>query len=214
MRRLIRLVLLLLGAALFGGTAQAHPHVWISARAELVYDGQGRIAAVRHRWTFDEGYSVFAVQGLDKNGDGITSPEEMAELATFMTASVAEFGYFTALKAGGAAQGFGLPRGERLDLENGRLTLSYELPLKVPAPSRIVVLDVSDKTFFVQFEAADGADAVTLAGAPAGCTVTVSRPKPPVATETGKLGEAFFQSLSDAATYSAQLANRAMVACP
>lgn len=210
---LLRLLVLLAG--LVPALASAHPHVWIRAAAELVYGDGGTVTAVRHRWTFDPGYSAFAVQGLDKNRDGQTTPDEMAELAAFMTQSVAEFGYFTSLRAGGTRQDFGRPHGETLALDKGLLTLSYELPLKAPAPGRTVVMDVSDKTFFVQFETADGSDPVTLAGAPAGCKVIVSRPKPPAgAADPAKLGEEFFQQLNNAAAYAAQLASRATVACP
>ena len=37
--------------ALFGVTAaQAHPHVWVDAAAEIVYDGSGNIAATVSPW--------------------------------------------------------------------------------------------------------------------------------------------------------------------
>lgn len=208
-------VFLVLITGLVSGPALAHPHVWITARAELVFGTDGKVAAVRHRWGFDEAYSTYAVQGLDTNGDGQTSSEELKELAAFSTGSLAEFGYFTSLKSNGAKQALEKPRAEGMALEGGRLTLSFELPLTAPAANRLLVLDVYDPTFFVEFKTAEDPDAVKLVAAPTGCAVTVTRPKPVAPPADGKaLSESFFQSLSAASSFGSQFANRAMVACP
>ena len=53
----IRWVLALLVAgfvALGAATAEAHPHVWITAKSELIYAPDGTITGVRHAWTFDD----------------------------------------------------------------------------------------------------------------------------------------------------------------
>ena len=39
------------------------------------------ILGFRHKWTFDEMYTSFAVEGLDANGDGLYSEEELKPLA-------------------------------------------------------------------------------------------------------------------------------------
>ena len=57
--------LLLAGlVVLGGGAAQAHPHVWITATSELLYAPDGSITGVRHAWTFDDMFSVFATLPL------------------------------------------------------------------------------------------------------------------------------------------------------
>jgi len=38
--------------------AQAHPHVWITAKSEVVYAPDGSITGVRHAWTFDEMFTT------------------------------------------------------------------------------------------------------------------------------------------------------------
>src|SRR5215204_4000259 len=88
-----------LAAAAFAGPALAHPHVWVTARAEIVYAADGKITGVRHAWTFDKGYSAFLTQGLDVNKDGKVTPDEMQELAKENTESLSEFEYFTSVKA-------------------------------------------------------------------------------------------------------------------
>jgi hypothetical protein len=65
--------------------AQAHPHVWIIARTEMLSDAEGRLLALRHTWTFDPAYSAFAVMGLDKDGDGKPDPNELGKMAATMS---------------------------------------------------------------------------------------------------------------------------------
>src|SRR5689334_18733285 len=60
--------------------AAAHPHVWITVETTVLY-ANGAFTGLRHRWTFDEFYTAMAIEGLDKNNDGVYDREELAELA-------------------------------------------------------------------------------------------------------------------------------------
>ncbi|MGU3361138.1 DUF1007 family protein [Methylobacterium sp. M6A4_1b] len=211
----------LLGAALAAAPAQAHPHVWVTTRAEIAYGDGGRVTGVRHAWTFDASYSAFVTQGLDANKDGKLTPDELSGLAAENTANLAEFGYFTKMKVGGKEQAFAEPVEPRMAMEGDKLTLSFLLPLKAPVVQGrgVTALEVYDPTFFVAFSLAEGAEAARLAGAPAGCAATLTRPKtetPDARTADAKPGmsEAFFEALTSASNYGVQFANRIIVACP
>ena len=56
----------------------AHPHVWVSVETTLVYDN-GRISGFQNSWTFDDAYTSMAIEGLDANGDGKYSRDELTE---------------------------------------------------------------------------------------------------------------------------------------
>jgi len=73
----------------------AHPHVFVEARTKLVFDDAGEAVAIRHVFRFDDAFSAFAIQGFDKNNDGVYSREELSELAQVNIESMADFGYFT-----------------------------------------------------------------------------------------------------------------------
>jgi ABC-type uncharacterized transport system substrate-binding protein len=213
--RLLHASVFALAAVALAGPALAHPHVWVTAKAELVYAPDGRVAAVRHSWTFDQAYSAFVTQGLDKNNDGKLTPDELQDLAKENTESLVDFEYFTAVKANGAKQSFDPPRDPSMSFANDEATLAYVLPLKAPmAAPKLLALEVSDPTFYVAFTLAAGDDAVRLAGAPKGCAITISRPKPVEAAQQQNLSESFFQALDAASNFGAQFANRAIVACP
>lgn len=206
--------LLAFGFAVSG--AQAHPHVWVTARAEIHYAPDGTVTGIRHRWSFDEAYSAFAVQGLDKNKDGKLTSDELAELAKVNVESLHEFGFFSKARANGAKQEFAQPVDYGLVYENALLILSFTLPLKTPAQARRSFgLELFDESYFVSFTWAEGDDALRLAGAPDGCKVTVTRAKNQDAQPQGQqaLNEDFFASLAGK-SFGAQFANKALVACP
>ncbi|MDD7911815.1 DUF1007 family protein [Pseudovibrio exalbescens] len=77
------------------GVALAHPHVFVQAKSELVFDDAGYLTAINHKWLFDDLYTAFAIQGLDANGDGKLDQDELSELASVNVQGLEEFGYFT-----------------------------------------------------------------------------------------------------------------------
>lgn len=212
--RSICLGLALAAAGLAARPAAAHPHVWIVTREAIEFDGEGRLRAVRHDWTFDEAYSAFAVQGLETGPDGRPKADKLAELAKVNVESLSEFDYFTAGKANGAKLAFAAPVDPSVTFDNGQLTLRFRLPVKVPAAiGRSLSMEVYDPTFFVDFALGDGPDAVRLVDPPAGCELRVNRPKPPDPARTNDLSESFFSGLGAASNFGAQFSNRILVAC-
>ncbi len=197
---------------LTSATAQAHPHVWVTLNSELVFAPDGTVAAVRHAWAFDEMFSSFAIQGLDKNNDGKFSREELKELAEVNVTSLEEFNYFSVAKSGGKDVTFDKPKDYWLEADKDNvLTLHFTLPLKAKAAKGDFTVDVYDSTFFVDLTFADGA-VVKLDGAPAGCVAEVKRPQPQ-STAQSNLSESFFNSLSASSQFGSQFANRISLSC-
>jgi ABC-type uncharacterized transport system substrate-binding protein len=192
--------------------AEAHPHVWIVARGEIVYGPDGAMQTIRYAWTFDEAFSAFAVQGLDKDNDGKLSRDELQPLAEVNVTSLKEFEYFTVGKNGEKPIEFGAPVDYWLVADEKKLlTLHFTLPVK-SASKGAASLDIFDPTYFVAFEFGEG-EAIKLSGAPTGCALEAKKPAP-APTTTGRLSESFFNSLSAASQYGSQFANRVAVRCP
>ena len=85
--------------AVSGTPARAHPHVWITAEATVVYE-RDAIVGLRQKWTFDEFYTSMAIEGLDANNDGVFDRKELAELASVNMEGLKEFNYFTVASIG------------------------------------------------------------------------------------------------------------------
>ena len=132
--QLLKLGLFLLFAILPTGIAFAHPHVWVTMETEVVLSPEKEITGFRHKWTFDEGYTNFAIDGLDTNGDGIYSEEELKPLAQTNIEALKEFDYFTFPFMGETKVKAKEPVDYRLDYKDKRLTLTFTLPLEQPVP--------------------------------------------------------------------------------
>lgn len=67
------------------GPAVAHPHVFIDATVEVIFDAEGRASALRIGWTYDDLFSLVMVEerGLDPDYDGTLTAEETARLSGF-----------------------------------------------------------------------------------------------------------------------------------
>jgi ABC-type uncharacterized transport system substrate-binding protein len=202
------LALFMLGA----GVAQAHPHVFITARSELLYAPDGSITGVRHAWTFDEMFAAYALQGTEQKTKGVYTREELAPLAQTNVESLKEYGYFTFARADGRKQKLDDPVDYFLEYENGGLTLHFTLPLKSPVKAKELTVEVFDRSFFIDFQMAKQ-DPVKLIGAPGGCRMNLDRPSDG-ATVAQKLNEQTFSDGGNNANFGAMFANKITVNCP
>ena len=209
--RLIAVLLLVCFATLGSGTAQAHPHVWITSTSELIFAPDGSITAVRHAWTFDDMFSTYALQGIESKKKGEYTHEELAPLAQTNVESLKEFGYFTFAKADGKKAKFEEPADYFLEYKDGLLVLHFTLPLKTPVKPRVLALEVFDPSYFIDFQLAKN-DPIRLVGAPASCAFDFQRPNDGAAGAQA-MGE---QSFTDGgnANFGARFANKITVTCP
>ncbi len=177
MGRFLTVLVLAVAAGLAAaGAARAHPHILIDARTELAFDDNGKVRAVRHVWQFDESFTEVAIEGLDTDGDGKISDQELLPLAELNMTSLAEYGFFTRLLSGATALALAPPEEYWLEFVDGRLTLFFSLPLATPAPvGPGLMLEVGDPEYFVAF-LYPGDAGVTLVDAPAGCHATFHPP--------------------------------------
>ena len=204
---------LALGLALASGTANAHPHVWVTMKSEVVYAPDGAVTGVRHAWTFDDMFSTYATQGLESKEKGVFTRDELKELAEVNVTSLKEYDFFTYAKANGKKTKFAEPVDYWLEYKDQLLTLHFTLPFPAPVKAHTLDLDIYDPTYFVDFSFAEK-DAFVLKGAPAACQFTTKKPSDAeVDAKVKNLGEAFFAQ-ADSSNYGSMFANRVAVKCP
>ena len=191
--------------ALTGGSASAHPHVWITMKAEVIHAPDGTATAVRHAWTFDEMFSVFATQGIETKKKGEFTREELMPLARTNVESLKEFDYFTLAKASGKNADFADPVDYHLVFKDSALTLYFTLPFKTPVKAQELVIEVYDPSYFVDFTM-DEKDPVALVGAPKQCKLTALRPGDPTSGQP--------PSQMNPSNWGQSFANRILVKCP
>jgi ABC-type uncharacterized transport system substrate-binding protein len=202
--------------AMTAAAASAHPHVWVTMKSELVFAPDGSVTGVRHAWTFDDMFSVFATQGLEAKTKGEFTREELAPLAEVNVTSLKEYDYFTYAKANGKKLEFNDPAaGYYLDYDKKEtvLTLHFLLPLKQPVKAKELTLEVYDREFFVDFSFAEK-DPAKLVGAPAQCKLTVGKPQEMNAALAQQLGQLGPNQRDSSLTIGAEYANKILVKCP
>lgn len=190
--------------------AQAHPHVWVTART-IVQLNSGQLTGLQHAWTFDETYAADAVAGLDTNKDGKYDREELSRLAQTNMDGLKEFGYFTTASVAGNAVEFGTPTDYWLDFTDGLLTLHFTLPLvqSVPAKGAALQFTVEDPSYYIAFDFAKDV-AVRFSG-PALFGCKAAREKEPASTDQQNLSAAFGSQFDPAGEDGSNTIN---VKCP
>jgi ABC-type uncharacterized transport system substrate-binding protein len=204
------------GLALMGTAASAHPHVWVTMKSELVYAPDGSVTGVRHAWTFDDMFSVFATQGIDAKKKGEFTREELAPLAEVNVTSLKEYDFFTQAQANGKKVEFTEPpAGYYLDFnpKDTVLTLHFTLPLKEPVKAKDLTIEIFDREFFVDFSFAEK-DPAKLVGAPAQCKLTVGKPQEMNAAMSQQLSQLGPDQKNTSMTIGAEFANKLSVKCP
>lgn len=193
--RIAALMAAALGSCLASGGAMAHPHVQVSVKTVIVLDDAGAITALRHAWTFDEPFSAYSTQGLDKNKDGKLDREELKELAQINVESLHEYGFFSFLKQGKASAEFGAVQDYYLTHDGKALTLHFTLPVTSKKPAiREAKLEVYDPSYFVAFEFLKEKP-VEIEGGKLACTAEIAPPSASVTQRLSQLSESFFQSM-------------------
>ena len=174
-RRNLYIVMAAMMAPFLATGARAHPHVWIEMQSDVVFTDDGLIKGVDLEWTFDDAYTQMALEGLDVDGDGLYSQDELAPLTKENIESLKDYEYFTVMRANGEQQKIGPITDYGQIWSNNKLTLHLQVPLVRPIDPRKeeFMLKVYDPEFFIDLEyPAD--DAVDVTGKiPPSCKLVV-----------------------------------------
>src|SRR5581483_2923963 len=180
-------------ATLTGGV-RAHPHGWITVETTVLYD-KGQFTGLRHRWTFDEYYTAMAIEGLDKNKDGIYDRDELSELAKVNIDGLKEFGYFTYPVVAGKDVKLKDPQDYWLEHKDNALSLVFTVPFVEPVPqnAKDFAFVVQDPEFFIAFLPAKTDPVKFSDGVPKSCKATIGNPKHEGDDADERLAKAFAQ---------------------
>ena len=194
--------------------AWAHPHVWIDAVAELMFDDAGRLRGVRVYWAFDEMYSAFATEGLDTDGDGTVSAEELAPLAATNVRELREWGYFTVVEVDGRPVDYGEVREFGMRSVGGRLAMWMHLPFAAPVDPRAadVAIAMYDPTFYIAIDLVRNQPVRINGAMPSACHFAVVEPEE-TDQDLQMQPESFFQALDPASGRAAAYARSIRLRC-
>jgi ABC-type uncharacterized transport system substrate-binding protein len=156
--------------------AQAHPHVWVKMRTGVIFNDQGLIEGINVEWTFDDAYAAEALTGMDANGDGEYSQDELKPLTKENMDSLKDYNYFTYMKADGKPLAAATPINAGQTYNGKKLQLHFEVPLQKPFDPRSgeFMVKIYDPEFFIAFDYAKEEPVDADGTVPAGCKVNIN----------------------------------------
>ena len=154
----------LAAAIVYSAPARSHPHVFIDNVAFVEFE-DGKIKALRLRWTFDEIFSFLLFEDFDKNKDKAFGAGETEALRKGAFEALKELSYFTHIRIGGELKPLERVTDFKASADKGRVTYEFVAPLDKPVDPRAtdVTFGVYDETFYVSV-AHDPIDPVRLNG--------------------------------------------------
>lgn len=166
-------------AALAPRPAAAHPHAYADIEVELVVSADGRLAALRQTWVFDDAFSAFTIP-RPRRGRPANGPDPAAlDAARRMVGDLHAHGYFTLVQREGRRLATGKAGELRGEMREGRLAIGFLLPLAEPVELRSAAVSyaVFDPGYYIEMLHRDAA-AIAIAGHAAGCATRLVAPAP------------------------------------
>ncbi len=164
-------------AGLCAAPALAHPHFFVDAGVEVIFDAEGRAEAVRITWTYDEFFSLAVVseRGLDADFDGALTADEAKVLTGFDMEWDPGFPGDTYALIGNRTLELSQPEAPTADYRSGRVTSThlrrFAEPVEIGADPLLV--QIYDPTYYTAYTISVPS---VLTNAPAGCAHAVFTP--------------------------------------
>jgi len=169
MRRISSAILVsLFLSAMLASAARAHPHIWISATASFLFEGD-RVVAIRQAWTFDEFFSSALIKDFDVNRDGKFDKAETEQLKQNAFSALKDFTYFTHVRVDGKNLKITEVSDFEADIVDGKIIYRFtaRLPKPVDPRTQKVSFGLYDHTYYVDVALQDDGYKAVNAG---GCT--------------------------------------------
>ncbi len=167
-------------ASVLAQRAEAHPHVFVDAKMEIVGGGAGtQLKAIRNIWRMDELFSSSVLFDFDKNANGVLDPEELAKVGETVRQSIGEWDYYTLITISGRPVRMTPPDRIRALYQKDQLLLFFEMKPAEPVDlaKEAVTFSTFDDSFFVAFDYADETD-FALLDLPQSCSRAFTVPDP------------------------------------
>lgn len=151
--------------------ANAHPHVWVKMRTDVVFTDDGKISGIDLEWSFDDAYAQQALDGMDANGDGEYSQDELKPLTAENISSLREYDYFNVMWGNGEVLKSAAPIDAGQIYSNKKLQLHFTVPLAKPYDPRTGEFKVKifDPEFFIAFDYENDSPVNTIGKISSGC---------------------------------------------
>ncbi len=150
--------------------------------SSVTFDHQSRIRSIVVDWLFDDFYTAFVVEDINRVGEPLD--DALASLAKENLSNLKEYGYFVDVQVDDQRQKVEFTGHFETEIRDDRLWLRFEIALPEPVDPRrqTVSYAVYDPTYYIEILHLEG-DVVTLRSEkPSGCFASIVPATPTGAT--------------------------------
>jgi ABC-type uncharacterized transport system substrate-binding protein len=142
-----RFVLVAVLAVLAVMESAAHPHVFIDAQLEFVFDGETCLGFWQE-WTFDAVFSMELRYNFDADRNGSFSKAEQEDIHDGAFSNLRRYGYYTLLRKGAARSSPSAVENFSARLHNERAVYRFFVPLEGKGYTGSFSVAVFDTTYY------------------------------------------------------------------
>lgn len=174
-----------LGSLPMSPPAAAHPHIWVAGMVSFIFE-DGKLAALRQAWAFDDLFSATLIRQFDRDRNGAFDDAEQADIAAKAFAALRDYGYFTRLKQGPRRAVLKDPTNFSATLKDGLVLYGFTLAVAEPLdPAQgPLTAGIYDESYFVDVMMEE-TDPVRFEGVPSGACHYELREDPAEAIYSG-----------------------------
>jgi ABC-type uncharacterized transport system substrate-binding protein len=196
--------------------ANAHPHIFVEARLEVVAGSDGNIQELRNVWRFDEVFSSSVLLDFDKNSNLKLDPDELTAVGKTVRTSLADFDYYTNITQNGKQIEVAPPDVINVDFKDGQMLMFFAVKPATTMPlSGTMDFGVYDPSLYTSIDFATDKDMVLIGDKFKACQHKVVRPDPDqvISQNQKSLTDAFFNDPTGT-NMSKLFATRIEITCP
>jgi ABC-type uncharacterized transport system substrate-binding protein len=158
--------------------AQAHPHMWIDLRSQIVMQGDNQVSAIYQEWLFDDFFSTALIEEASRNPDGVDAGIN-AEVQRIMD-NLQEYGYFTLVSADDQNVSLGKVDSFEAELRDKRIWISFTVPVsdRINMQTQTFSYAIFDPTYYIEMYHFENETVAFLGDAPKGCKANIIPPNP------------------------------------
>lgn len=139
-----------LGLLFLNSNAFAHPHVWVTAQANMRFQNEA-LTRISMYWQFDAFFSQVLQGDFDTNKDGKFDGDETAAMKNQVFTSLRDYGYFTHLRVNKTEVTFDRVDNFSVSFDKGEMIYVFDLVLATPLDlmAKEVTFSVYDPSIYV-----------------------------------------------------------------
>ena len=162
----------------FVSTAEAHPHMWIDLKSEIIIQDQTMVSAIYQEWLFDDFFSASLIEEASQNPKG--HKVGMKAVVAEILDNLGPHDYFTLINVDGEKVSSNSIKSFEVDVRENRVWISFSLPISrdVDITAQALSYSIFDPTFYIEMLHFEGETVSFVGDVPSSCSTKIKQPNP------------------------------------